>query len=139
MRKIRWSGEGRYTIRKCMNEMNGLGTNKVYLRNGTLIVLTELGMRPEEGPFSRIKKSGVVRKICCRICPGKKTNSLEDIKRYNLYSEEEFKRYGMSYFGPEDYLIPEREMNAFIFANGGIDHLSSISTPACIIADMMED
>jgi len=37
---------------------------------------------------------------------------------------------GYQYFHEGDYCVPEREMNMFISANGGIDVYTTISVPS---------
>lgn len=137
------------TIRECINQIRSLNTSMVYLNNGTRIRINDLGTRKCDEPFSRIKwnKDGTIktiRKIFCCIYPSDKTVGLDELKNHRNRSEG-YRDYWMynpdnkdyQYFNPEDFILPEKEMNIFIRANGRIDEYRTIQEPAYMYDDMM--
>ena len=132
---------GMYTIRQCIEEMRRFGTNTIYLYNGTTIYLLEMNADRYEqiGTFKRNEDGSirVMRRIVCRIIPSENTRMLDDIKKnrsWYLYAE---KLGELSYFGVNDYILPERVMNQFISYNGGIDHYRTIGELSYIYDDIM--
>lgn len=65
--------------------------------------------------------------ILCNIKPSDCADMTILEKKFRMFDPD---YDGYQYFHEGDYCVPEREMNMFISANGGIDVYTTISVPS---------
>lgn len=96
------------TIREAINS----GAREICLVNKTRIYLPDIGQGFSGiQPPKYINGKPVYRWLFCRIQENKRTKGIGDLENRK-----------MGYpFLPNEYIIPEREINLFISINGGID------------------
>lgn len=100
------------TIREAIDA----GVKMVYLNNGAVIYLLDVGHR-QDTAISTVKKINgkyVYRRIYCEV---KGNADVSAIRNMCMHRPD----LGVTFFNENEYLIREREMNMFINANGGID------------------
>lgn len=125
-----------FTIRKCIEEMREVCSSDIYLyTTRTRIHVYEIN--PDKyDHISTYKERGgnkILRKIFCYIESSNKTLGMRDLEKFRLFEP----KIDFNYFGENDYLIPERDMNIFISLNGGIDHYRTIGQHVYMMMDTM--
>ena len=137
-----------YTIRKCVEEMKKLwGASDVVLNNGTRIILHELHLKRNDIYYGSMKFNEddtikTIRRFYCTILESK--NSETDFSPIRVRDEHGRYKYWIinkdeccsEDYIDREYVIPERVMNQFISANGGIDHYFTIGAKAIMQADV---
>jgi len=116
-------------IRKCIEQLNKVGSHIVHCNNGARIYLF---VGEQDYSYSkRINGKEVFRHIHCLVSERDKAIKIPEIEKYSLI-----------YSSGDDYILPERIMNLLINCNGGIDEYLTISAPYYMMVDtmsMMED
>ena len=125
------------TVRECIEKMRKVGAYTIRCNNGTYINIIEIGEHPDTaiGKIKIIDGKRILRSILCHVSPADCTDfSFINNKKYKMFDPD---YTGYQYFREGVYCIPEREMNMFINANGGIDIYSTISVPGFMLSDSM--
>ena len=101
------------TIRDAINA----GSKEIHCVNGTIIKLPDIG-QGDWGiqPPKYINGKPVYRWLFCQIQSNRNTVGLEDIANRKMGNP----------FMPDEYCIPEREMNMFISQNRGISEYGTM-------------
>lgn len=122
------------TVRDAIEKASKFGGHSIFTGNGTEIVLLDLWNSQYDciGRIKMIDGKRVYRNIFCSVKPSNETRGMNIIEKYTMYFPDE---NGYSYFGMEDYVIPEREMNEFVSYNGGIDVYQTVSVPMYMLSD----
>ena len=115
------------TIRKAISEMRKADAFTVYCNNGTKIYLRELNTADKDllGKRKIVDGEYVMKILYITLEECFQTRNMESIHEYKF-----------SKFREDEYLIPEKVMNQFIDANGGINERKTI--PKSAFAKMLE-